>query len=219
MSIDTSPTDTQFRAFRSAYDHFNRVLFGGTLCPVILNFSRHANSLGFFAPLRWEREASTTHEISLNPSYLAQRDPRDVMSTLVHEMAHCWQQEHGTPGRRGYHNEEWARKMESIGLMPSSTGAPGGARTGERMTHYIIEGGAFARAFTAMPREYLLPWVCGESASAKVKKPKATSKLKFTCPTCGANAWGRPTLHLACGDCEIDMIAADAASDDRACAA
>jgi hypothetical protein len=63
-----------------------------------------------------------------------------------------------------------------------------------------------------------LPWVCGETTGAKVKKPKATSKLKSTCPRCGANAWGRPTLHLACGDCAIDMVA-DAASDDRAQAA
>jgi len=33
--------------------------------------------------------------------------------------------------------------MESIGLMPSDTGEPGGKRTGQRMSDYPIEGGAF----------------------------------------------------------------------------
>ena len=28
--------------------------------------------------------------------------------------------------------------MESIGLMPSATGQPGGARTGQSMTHYLM---------------------------------------------------------------------------------
>jgi hypothetical protein len=42
------------------------------------------------APLRRERDGVTTHEISLNPAYLRQREPRAVVSTLVHEMAHYW---------------------------------------------------------------------------------------------------------------------------------
>lgn len=40
--------------------------------------------------------------------------------------------------------------MESLGLMPSATAAPRGKRTGDRMSHYIIEGGPFARAFAEM---------------------------------------------------------------------
>jgi hypothetical protein len=117
MSDSTDPTNSQFSAYRQMWDYFNVMLFAGILRPVILNFSRAANSLGFFAPLRWQHGAgATTHEISLNPVYLKRRSPRDVASTLVHEMAHLWQQEHGTPGRRGYHNEEWARKMDELGL-------------------------------------------------------------------------------------------------------
>jgi hypothetical protein len=190
------------------YDYFNRELFAGALRPVILNFSRAANSLGFFAPLRWERGTATTHEISLNPAYLKHREPRDVASTLVHEQAHCWQQEQGRPARRGYHNEQWAVKMESIGLMPSSTAAPGGARVGYRMSHYVIEGGAFAITYAAMPTEYTLPWLCWEGGAAK--KPRGASKVRFSCSSCGANAWGRPSLQLVCGACGCAMEAGDA---------
>lgn len=208
----TDPTNAQFAAYRAMWDYFNVALFGGTLRPVILNFSRAANSLGFFAPLRWEHGDETTHEISLNPAYLKRRSPRDVASTLVHEMAHLWQQDHGKPGRRGYHNEEWAQKMDALGLAPSSTAAPGGARVGYRMSHYIVDGGPFARAFDAMPREYLLPWTCwevGASDKAKGKTKPRASKLKYTCPTCAANAWGKPALRLRCGECDEMMVCDD----------
>jgi len=211
------PTDDQFAAYRRMYDYFNRALFGGSLRPVILNFSRAANSLGFFAPERWERGTHTTHEISLNPAYLKARPARDVASTLVHEMAHLWQQEHGTPGRRGYHNEEWAQKMDELGLAPSSTAAPGGKRVGYKMSHYIVEGGAFARAFDAMPAECRLPWLCweGEAGAGKKAKPRPVSKLKYTCPGCEANAWGKPGLFLRCGDCDVAMVA-QGGEDDSA---
>ncbi len=213
MNNMNGPTNAQFAAFQGMYDFFNAALFGGVLCRVLLNFSRHANSYGFFAPLRWTHEGTQAHEISLNPAYLAKRDRREVVSTLVHETCHCWQQEHGKPSRRGYHNEQWATKMDEIGLAPSSTGAPGGARHGERMSHYIVEGGPFALAFAAMPAEYLLPWVCWEGDS-KTKKPRVASKVKFTCPACAANAWGRPALRLVCGDCEAPMNVEGATDDD-----
>lgn len=35
--------------------------------------------------------------------------------------------------------------MDELGLPPSSTGAPGGARVGYRMSHYILPGGAYRR--------------------------------------------------------------------------
>jgi len=81
-----------------------------------------------------------------HPSYFAVVPLLEVLQTLVHEMVHAWQFHFGKPGRRGYHNKEWADKMEAIGLMPSSTGKPGGARTGEKMADYAIPGGLFMQA-------------------------------------------------------------------------
>lgn len=76
-------------------------------------------------------------------------------------MAHCWQHCYGEPGRRGYHNKEWADKMENIGLMPSSTGAPGGKKTGERMNDYPISEGCFIRECGRLVEDqsFDLPWV------------------------------------------------------------
>lgn len=211
-SDDGRPTEVQFRAFQQMYDYMNRTVFGGGLKPVILNFSRRAKTLGFFAPDRWTRSAGTAgvrvHEISLNPAYLALRPPRDVASTLVHEMVHLWQQEFGKPSRTGYHNAEWADKMEAVGLMPSTTAAPGGARVGQAVSHYVFDDGPFARAFEAMPGAFLLPWQSYEPSTTG--KPKApSSKFKYTCPSCGANAWGKGQLNLRCGDCDVEMQLAE----------
>lgn len=198
------PTAVQFAAYRAQYDYFNRALFGGELSPVLLNFSRaSAKTLGFFAPKRWGKGEASTHEISLSPSWLALRSPKETASTLVHEMAHAWQAEHGKPGRGGYHNQEWADKMLELGLHPTSTGEVGGPMTGDSMTHVIVKGGAFDRAFDKMPTTSHLPWSSFDRA--RESKPRKKSKIKYTCPTCAANAWAKLASNLMCGDCEESM--------------
>lgn len=209
------PTPTQFEAFQTLFDQLNRVLFAGELPQVLLNFSRHNGALGFFAPDRWigARPDVTAHEISLNPEYLRTRPPIEVASTLAHEMSHLWQAEKGTPSRSGYHNSQWAAKMMQIGLMPTDTGSPGGKTTGQRMTHFIIPGGAFQRAFEALDHKEF-PWQHiarvtstpagpptapgGVTPPPDAPQPKAKNKVRYHCPICGLNVWGKPGLPIAC---------------------
>lgn len=214
-------TAKQFGAYQAMFDHFNRTLFAGKLRPVLLNFSRHAGALGFFAPSRWATgdgvdvgKVDVRHEISLNPAWLRSRPPIDVASTLVHEMVHLWQQDFGQPSRRGYHNEQWARAMESVGLIPSSTARPGGARVGQRVSHYIAEGGRFEKAFARLPKRCRLPWTCDEPDAATKKKAKQKNKVKYTCPDCAANVWGKPGLAIACLECEQQYKEDGGADDD-----
>lgn len=210
------PTPTQFEAYQTMFDHFNRELFKGELPQVILNFSRHSGALGFFARERWigAKPDVTAHEISLNPDYLRERPPIQVASTLVHEMVHLWQVENGTPSRAGYHNNEWAQKMIAIGLHPSDTGSPGGRITGQRMTHYILPGGPFQASFDRLNTKSF-PWQHiartepgpagpptrpgGEPEPPEPPTgPKAKNKVKYTCPACGLAVWGKPGLAVAC---------------------
>jgi DNA-directed RNA polymerase subunit RPC12/RpoP len=199
------PTLEQFSKYHKAWQWFNAELFGGTLKPCLLNFSSHRGSFGYFCPRRWKKGDHETHEISLNPNMLG-RPLEDTMATLAHEMAHQWQDDYGSPSRKGYHNSEWADKMEEIGLIPSDTGEPGGARTGQRMTHYIDPDGKFAKALKAMPKEYALPWLTGEMQSA-VPKPKPPKKVKFTCPDCEQEIWSEnPELDATCNDCDEKFL-------------
>jgi predicted SprT family Zn-dependent metalloprotease len=203
---EVDPTEDQFGAYRLAFGYFNRALFDGTLPRCLLNFSRHSRFRGFFAHKRWRKGADLTNEISLNPDVL-NRPLAESMATLVHEMVHHWQHEFGNPSRATYHNREWADRMESIGLMPSDTGQPGGKRTGQRVSHHIVPDGPFDRAFQVMPTEYKLPWLSGAPSSET--KPKRADKLKYSCKGCNIAVWGKAELYIICGDCQERMESVD----------
>lgn len=139
------PTATTYSELRLAYEHFNTTLFDGQLPDCLLTLQREKRTYGYFSAARFaNRAGETTDEIAMNPEYFAVVPLIEILQTLVHEMCHLWQAHFGTPGRGRYHNHEWADKMESIGLMPSHTGEPGGRRVGDRMADYVIPGGRFS---------------------------------------------------------------------------
>jgi predicted SprT family Zn-dependent metalloprotease len=198
-------TPAEYRAFQDAYDFFNAELFAGSLPHVLVTLQRHAKARGYFSPERFTGriENAAVHELAMNPDSFTGRTDEEILSTLAHEMAHVWQQTHGTAPRRSYHDRQWAAKMKEIGLQPSTTGEPGGKETGQSVTHYIIPGGAYAAAYAKLKgRGFRLHW---QSAPAgKEAKAKKASKMKFTCPECGQNAWGKPDTQLICGACYED---------------
>jgi predicted SprT family Zn-dependent metalloprotease len=208
MSKILKPTTAQFDAYQKMFDYFNKHLFSTCELPQpLLNLSRLKNAMGFFAPGRWSNsEGETVHEISLNPEVLA-HEPKQVLAVLVHEMCHLWQHALGTPGRKSYHDREWASKMIEVGLQPTDTGLPGGKTTGQRMDHIIVEGGPFDLHFQAMPETYLLPFLHkSEFILEEEKEKKAKNKIKYTCPSCDANAWGKPDLAILCIPCEVPFL-------------
>jgi predicted SprT family Zn-dependent metalloprotease len=173
---------------------------------VLITLQRRSRSYGYLAPERFagRRKADVVHELALNPDGFAGRSDAEILSTLVHEQAHVWQHTLGTPPRRGYHDREWATLMKQLGLQPSHTGEPGGKETGQRMSHYIVEGGAYARAYAQLAATaFILHWQ--SHAQTEQGKAKRASKTKYTCPDCGLNAWAKPGVALRCGDCETAL--------------
>jgi hypothetical protein len=73
----------------------------------------------------------------MNPEFFCNQS--DTLQTLEHEMTHLRQHHFAQPSRRTYHNAQWVSKMESFGLMPSSTGAPGSTRTGQPGGRFLAE--------------------------------------------------------------------------------
>ena len=216
------PSRTEYGSLADAFDYFNAGLFEGVLPPVLITLNhRAANSFGYYHKKRFSRRhlspvaAPELPEISLNPKAMAGCSDMEVLSTLVHEMVHLWQDVFGTPSRGGYHNREWAQKMEGIGLMPSNTGAPGGRRTGQQMADYILTGGLFERACRKLlDRGWKLNWhvlserkKLGDTGIVNVGRIDV-SKTKFTCPGCAQNAWAKPAAYLVCGCCGMAMQAA-----------
>ena len=139
-----SPTQETYQELQRAYDFYNKHLFEGALPGCLFTYQRKKSCRGYFSSERFVRlGGSSADEIAMNPAFFAVVPVEGILSTLVHEQAHQWQKHFGAPGRRGYHNAEWAAKMKELGLYPSSTGKEGGKETGERMTHYILPYGRF----------------------------------------------------------------------------
>jgi predicted SprT family Zn-dependent metalloprotease len=199
---NSKATIKAFSELQTAFDYFNKELFDGQLpdCMITLD-NKGVNNLGYFSEDRYESvDGETKDNIAMNPVHLISRPLMEVFSTLVHEMCHLWEaHEPESKSARAYHSKRWGSKMESIGLMPSNTGEPGGKRTGQKMTHYVIEGGKFKGVCQAfIDANNGITW--GDREAPVIRK-KSKSKFKYTCPVCGAIVWGRPNLDILCKPC------------------
>jgi hypothetical protein len=173
----TNPTTKNYSAMNEAFEFFNVRLFNGSLPHCLITLQRKSSTLGYFAGSRFgaAEGGSITDEIALNPTHFKERTAEQVLSTLVNEMAHLWQYHHGKIPRAGYHDRQWAEKMQEIGLTPSDTGAEGGKKTGQKMSHYIEPDGLFSVYCTNLLRSgFTLPYVelwdeCKAKSKAKNK--------------------------------------------------
>lgn len=188
-------------ALHNAFDYFNQELFEGRLNAndVILNCSRKNRTLGFFAPpsIGWKSGEGNRAEISLNPDYMGGRTLDEIYSTFVHEMTHFEQEVFGRPGRRGYHNMEWARMMKKVGLQPFNIKDPK-KETGMCCSHRIIEDGVFQEAMNNLPDNCKFP-----IRGVKRRKQSQGGYVKWECPECGAIARATKNAQLTCTPCGV----------------
>lgn len=195
---------TEYTSIQQAYDYFNNILFAGKL-PYVMITLQHGKRYNGYA---WQdkfisRNNDAEHkicELALNPDAFNRRSDKDILSTLVHEQCHIWQFTHGKTSRNGYHNKQWGDKMKEVGLYPSATGSEGGKETGQKMTHYIINQGAFdTHCNTLITGGFKLNWQSFAEAGKDNKKKQ--TRAKFVCPECDQAAWAKPTARLYCGEC------------------
>jgi hypothetical protein len=210
-AIHTPITEAEYSGLQQAYEFMNKALFGGELPNVMITLQRKANSKGYFGADRFSwrvyNGAARQHELALNPDCFVCRSDAEIISTLVHEQVHCWEEIHGTRPKRHYHNKIWAAKMIAIGLMPTSTGGVGGRITGVSMTHYILPHGAFAKAFSDLTAS---GWRLNlQSAPNPGREGGRTSKTPFACGQCGQKVWGKPSTDTFCGHCAAEALPTD----------
>lgn len=214
------PTMQIYSELQYAYDFFNQALFANQLpeC-IILLYNKEKRVCGYYSKGRFKNSQDKECDaIALNPQYFEKHNIIEVMQTIVHEMCHMWQAHFGERrSLRSYHNKEWGEKMESVGLMPSHTGKPGGKKTGQKMADYPIEGGLFLQVCERLiTPEYDLSWhdrfgikpvstpssgdeVTGEPLESPSNK---SNRAKYTCSSCQTNVWGKHGLSIVCGECQ-----------------
>ena len=212
---DPPITVAEYSGLQQAFDFLNIMLFDGALPNVVILLQRRSHSGGHFSPDRFTSRAGAGgyHEISLNPDGFKGRTDLFIISILLHEMTHLWQQMFGKQKRKsyGYHDKEWAAKMKSLGLMPSNSGMVGGKETGSQMQHYVIPGGPYAQAFAELEATGWKLILESTIHAGGEKKPKK-DKTKFTCPACGWNVWGKPDSEVVHKPCACDMLAEGSAA-------
>ncbi len=245
-----NPTSDFYTFFQFVYDFYNEKLYNNELPNCMFIVTRKKNTFGYFIPERWQNNQKTkSDEIAINPLMFGQYQLPEILKTVVHEMCHLWQYHLGTPSRKTYHNQEWGDKMESIGLMPSNTGEPGGKKTGQQMMEYVIEkglfhietinlinqdifkklwfdrGGSGVEVFIEELEEQINPNFGTERVILNTSRqiPIAPSifsegpatisqnysspdklKIKYSCPICEFNVWGKPGLNIRCNECKSD---------------
>lgn len=181
--------------------HFNQSLFGNRIRPYIVTPQRARGLAGYFAPQRYQtRDGSTVFdEIGLNIEIFHTLTLIELFAVIGHELIHSLQYHFGHYSPGGYHNVEFAEWAERIGLHTSHTGAPGGRRTGVRMSHFIDPDGAFARASAKLIAEGGDIFVVDRWAVQRTLRPthehrqesKPGSNARFTCLACPMS--GEPT--------------------------
>jgi len=184
--------------------------------------------MGHYSYQKWFHiDDQETDELAINPTMFTRYPLLEICQTIVHEMVHGWQYHQGEPSERNYHNREWADKMISIGLMPSSTGAPGGKEVGQKMSDYPLKGGVFLNASEELINSHVFAGLFYEISpemiaiidqskpmfeqikdyvidqNNKPSRPKK-SKLKYSC-SC-SNVWGKAGLEISCKSCGEEFI-------------
>ncbi|MET4235190.1 hypothetical protein ABIA85_008498 [Bradyrhizobium sp. LA6.10] len=201
------PTTATYAHLRHAYGFLNLVLFAGQLPSSLITFQRKAGSMGYFCHKKFTSYDGViiTDEIALNPLHFALGD-KETLSTLAHEMVHLWQHHFGNVTAT-LHNEQWAAKMLSIGLIPSHTGKVGGRQTGQRVSHYIDPGGKFDQAADELiAKGFVVAYVEQLTPKQKALKfKKNASKTRFSC-CCGQRIWGKPETAANCDRCKTPFV-------------
>ena len=174
---NVSPTLALYSQLQAAFDHFNKALFGANLPPCLLTLRSASRVYGYHHAGRFiAHDGRVIDEVGLNPGFFTLQPIESVLATLVHEMVHHWQNHAGSPSPANPHNREWSDKMFAIGLQPSSTGLPGGKKTGRSMSDYILPGGRFiASCKVLLESGFSLTWM-DRHAPAQPEKVEATQR-------------------------------------------
>ena len=202
------PTADLYRNLLLAFRFFNIILFDNVLPECLITVRRTSGTSSCFNANRFVSRTNPeiADEIALDPTRFSSRDDCFILSMLVREMTHLWQYHNGKPASSGYCNRQWAAMMDQIGLVPSSTGLPGGQQTGRAIGHYIKSGGRFEHAYRKLQQHGIR--VAYEERGGKeectiAREKKASSKTRYSCTGCQLNVWGKPKVEVICARCLV----------------
>lgn len=142
----------------------------------------------------WQKtsESSTAfYEINMCAEYL-NREFENVAETMLHEMAHLYNLEHGIKdtSRGGtYHNKKFKETAEKHGLVIERD-----VKYGWTITTLNEKAVSFVRSLNMQNFSLYRP-------KDEKKKSQPQSSRKYVCPKCGCIIRATKEVHVICGEC------------------
>ncbi len=151
-------------------------------------------------------------EINIGAGTLA-RPIENVVATLLHEMVHYWNDQHGVKDcSRGntYHNKNFKAKAEACGLIIEHHPTYGWSITSpsDELLEFCIDNDL--REIRLCRNDAVMPRVSGTGTHAGTftggTDKKSSSTRKYVCPCCGMSVRATRNVNIACLDCEEQLV-------------
>ena len=212
----------QLTSYNRAAGYLNKLFgllnahyFENTLSRPTITIQSTPRAYGYFT-LRedtWISANGCSHEINIGAGTLA-RPIENVCATLLHEMVHLYCYVHGIKdtSRGGtYHNKRFKETAETHGLIVHHHPKYGWTLTSpsDDLLDFILENGLTDILITR--NEYHGISVSGtgtHSTGGEDIPPKKSSTRKYLCPCCGNSVRATKAVHIACLDCQREMLPA-----------
>lgn len=179
--------------------------------------------------------------MGINPKYL-NRDMRDILATICHELCHIYENAYIHIPRGGYHDKQWVELMKDCGLNPVFLN-----KSKTAVSTKVVEDGDFTKFVAKFKEnhgedyfniveyspivEHQTKVTLGiedddedddkdddtpkaDNADKPIKKYNR-NKIKYTCPDCGAKVWGKAGLHIECTDCACSFEEEEHEEEDK----
>lgn len=190
------------RAFRI----FNEYFYGNELETPVIQFYADTKEKAYGWITQhdvWNDNGTRAKELNISANF-ADRNMEDIYATLLHEMAHIYNIDHGiadTTSNGYYHNKRFKATAEAHGLIIERNKKYGWSisKLNDDAMHFVKD--------TLMDNDLSMNYELPKKGE-KTKKKQNT--FKHVCPKCGAIArTSKDGVHLICGDCMELMIQED----------
>ena len=185
-------------------------LFGGALPDVFITYQRKANSVGYFSPDRFSGRDRQVRQARARaqPGRLHRSDRRtDLPDTGARDgarlAARVRQAVDARLPQQGMGGEDEGDRPAAV-----HTGMVGGKETGQRMTHYIIPGGA-VRAGVRQARGDRLETEPAKRASRRRARRHQAARPSSTVLAADEPGWGKPNSPPICTACMLEAAPSD----------
>ena len=187
------------KKLESLYEAFNKEFYNNELEAVTITYKEDIKAYGYITTNKvWSKvdeEEGKQYEINISSNSINLGFEK-VCGTLLHEMAHLYNLEHGIKDTslNGYHNTRFKATAENHGLSISKHD-----KYGWTITELAPES-----------KEIVEKYHVDFETKRHVKQERGVTKkvvsYKHVCPICGAIArTTKDSIHLVCGDCEVPM--------------